>query len=117
MIPELESAAQLVLGWLQQGGETVIQQAPVLAKELLQYHIINNGMSLAALALIGFLAWKMHLYCWAHREDDDGFMLAYIFLIPIGCFVSVMTVACTIDLLQAVFTPHFYILKTLLHLI
>jgi hypothetical protein len=115
-----EEVANEVLRWLQGARETIEQQAPVLAREIIRYAIVSDiGGLLVGVALVSTAAWCARRWYGFKREHphssvDDEPMAAAVGGWIAGLLGALVFVVALFDLIWALMAPHWYVLHAVL---
>lgn len=115
--PTIKQWSQELLQWAQSSHDFVIQQAPLLAQEIITWGIVGNiirgivGISVFIVMLIG--AYKIH----RHNDWGDSRYINVAFLCALSFFSFLISIDIFMNALQAYFAPRLYLIKYLASLV
>lgn len=109
----MEQAAAQLMAWLQSAGETVAEQAPLLAHEITMYTMVSNGvgMVIGAAIVAGFLLAAR--WCWKNGDDEGG-ALGLAGCTFLAFFMFWFFLICANEFCKAAFAPRYLVIETLL---
>ena len=98
-----------LVGWLDSAGNFVIEQAPLLVREILGYgYVVNTAWLITGILLLCAGCWCFRKN-WAMGDNFDGVMVC---VVTVGAGL-IITIASTVCLLKIYFAPRLYILSEL----
>ena len=116
-------ALRQTMEWVKQAKDFAVEQAPLLAREVVRYGIVANGAAVIAgvlLLIFGVLAWRTtgkNWEKWAPKEKWDDPTPKQVFGLTftvVGiCSGIPMIMACGFPLLKAIYAPRVYLLDKL----
>ena len=108
----IEQASQLVLGWLQSGGEAVAEQAPMLAEEIIRMGIYGNLIAGIASLVIGLVLLGVGAYLFRNEKSEAAEIFGVLGFVTGASFVLASPFY-LYAIVKPVLAPRLYVLEEL----